>query len=56
MTKSSSSMPMRTAPTGPSNGMSESIRAADAPLIDRMSKALTLSIESTVVTTCTSLR
>ena len=56
MTKSSSIMPMRTAPTGPWNGSSLSMSAADAPLIDRMSNALTLSMLSTVVTICTSLR
>ncbi len=46
----------RTAPTGPSNGMPESIRAAEAPLIATMSGWLARSTVMTVATTCTSLR
>ncbi len=48
--------PTRTAPTGPRNGSGEIISAADAPLMHRMSCAVTRSAESTVQMTCTSLR
>ena len=41
MTNSSSISPIRTAPMGPWNGKSETISAADAPLMHRMSNALT---------------
>ena len=51
-----SSRPIRTAPTGPKNGSGDSISAADAPLMHRMSCGLTMSAESTVQMTCTSLR
>ena len=56
MTSSPSSRPMRTAPTGPKNGSGESISAADAPLMHRMSCGVTMSAERTVQMTCTSLR
>ncbi len=56
MTSSSSIRPMRTAPTGPRNGSGETISAAEAPLMQRMSCAVTRSAESVVQTTCTSLR
>ena len=42
-TSSPSIRPMRTAPTGPKNGSGESISAADAPLMQRMSCAVTMS-------------
>ena len=47
---------MRTAPTGPSNGMPESMSAAEAPLIMSTSCGLTRSAARTVPTTWTSLR
>ena len=55
-TNSPSIRPIRTAPTGPKNGSGESIRAADAPLMQRMSCGVTRSADSTVQITCTSLR
>ena len=48
--------PMRTAPTGPRKGSGESISAAEAPLMQRMSWAVTMSALRTVQMTCTSLR
>ena len=48
--------PIRTAPTGPRKGSGETISAADAPLMQRMSCAVTRSADSVVQTTCTSLR
>ena len=39
---------MRTAPTGPMNGIGESISAAEAPLMQRMSCAVIRSALSTV--------
>src|SRR5437667_245999 len=47
---------MRTAPMGPSNGMPESISAADAPLIASTSCGFSRSAPRTVTTTCVSLR
>jgi hypothetical protein len=41
MMNSSFDSPIRTAPIGPRKGSSEIISAADAPLMHRMSKALT---------------
>ena len=55
-TSSPSIRPTRTAPTGPRNGSGESISAADAPLMQRMSWAVTRSALRTVQITCTSLR
>ena len=46
----------RTAPIGPSNGMPDTISAADAPLIDAMSCGCTRSAPMIVAITCTSLR
>ena len=46
----------RTAPIGPSNGMPETVSAADAPLIDSTSCGFTRSAPMMVATTCTSLR
>ncbi len=46
--------PIRTAPTGPMKGSGETISAAEAPLMQRMSWAVTRSTESVVHTTCTS--
>jgi hypothetical protein len=46
--------PTRTAPTGPRNGIDETIRAAEAPLMQRMSCAVIMSAERTVAITCTS--
>ncbi len=43
-------------PTGPKNGSGEIMSAADAPLMHRMSCAVTRSADSTVQMTCTSLR
>ena len=56
MTNSSPMRPIRTAPTGPENGSSEIISAAEAPLRQRMSNAFTWSTERTVATTWVSLR
>ena len=47
---------MRTAPTGPKNGSGEMCSAADAPLMHRMSCGVTMSTDSVVQITCTSLR
>ena len=46
--------PIRTAPTGPMKGSGETISAAEAPLMQRMSWAVTRSADSVVHTTCTS--
>ena len=46
--------PIRTAPTGPRNGIGESIRAADEPLMARMSCGCTWSAENVVTMTWTS--
>ena len=46
--------PMRTAPTGPMKGSGDSISAADAPFMPRMSCPCTWSAESVVMITCTS--
>ena len=56
MMNSSPERPIRTAPTGPENGSSEIISAAEAPLRHRMSKAFTWSTDRMVATTCVSLR
>ena len=48
MTNCPSTSAMRTAPTGPKNGIGESISAADAPLMQRMSCAVTMSALRTV--------
>ena len=53
-TNSPSTWPMRTAPTGPMKGSGETISAAEAPLMQRMSCAVTRSADSVVQTTCTS--
>ena len=53
-TNSPSIRPMRTAPTGPMKGSGETINAAEAPLMQRMSCAVTRSADSVVQTTCTS--
>ena len=47
---------MRVPETGPPNGMSEIVSAADAPMIERMSGSFSRSTESVVTTHCTSLR
>ena len=52
-TKPPSTRPMRTAPTGPMKGSDEIISAAEAPLMARMSCAVTRSAERTVQITCT---
>ena len=46
--------PMRTAPTGPRNGIGESMSAADEPLMARMSCGCTWSAENVVTMTWTS--
>ena len=56
MMNSSPIRPMRTAPTGPWKGISESIRAVEAPFSARMSNAFTWSTERMVATTWVSLR
>ena len=43
-------LPIRTAPTGIGNGMSDTISAADAPFIARMSYGLTWSTEIGIAT------
>ena len=47
---------MRTAPMGPSNGMPDSINAAEAPFRARTSCGFSMSAPMTVPTMCTSLR
>ena len=54
MTRLPSTRPIRTAPTGPRKGSGETISAAEAPLMQRMSCAVTRSADSVVQTTCTS--
>ena len=54
ITNSPSTWPMRTAPTGPMKGSGETISAAEAPLMQRMSWAVIRSADSVVQTTCTS--
>ena len=49
-TKLPSTLPIRTAPTGPANGTSEIISAAEAPFIARMSYGCTWSTESGIAT------
>ena len=56
MTSSSSIRPTRTAPTGPRKGSEEIISAAETPLMQSVSWAVTRSAESTVAMHCTSLR
>ena len=56
MTNSSLTRPTRTPAIGPSNGMSETVSAALAPIMPAISGALSWSTESTVATICTSLR
>src|SRR5712692_5381554 len=46
----------RTAPIGPSNGIPDTMSAADAPLIDAMSCGFSWSAPRIVAMTCTSLR
>ena len=55
-TKLPSILPIRTAPTGVGNGMSESISAAEAPFMARMSYGLSWSIDSGMPTSCVSRR
>jgi hypothetical protein len=55
-TSSPSRQPTRTAPTGPRNGIGDSMSAAEAPLMARMSCGCTWSAEKVVTMTCTSLR
>ena len=56
MTHSPSIKPSRTEPTGPSNGIPDSIVARLAAFIPGMSYGLAMSTESTVITTWTSSR
>ena len=49
-TKLPSTLPMRTAPTGIGNGMLDTISAALAPFIARMSYGLTWSTDSGIAT------
>ena len=53
-TKLPSILPIRTAPTGVGNGMSDTISAAEAPFIARMSYGFTWSTESGIETSCVS--
>ena len=53
-TKLPSTLPMRTAPTGVGNGRLETIRAADAPFMARMSYGWSWSIDSGMETSCVS--
>jgi hypothetical protein len=53
-TNSPSIRPTRTAPTGPWNGISLMVRAADAAIVPRMSGSFSWSVERTVITTWTS--
>jgi hypothetical protein len=53
-TRRPSMRPTRTAPTGPRNGIGESISAADEPLMARMSCGCTWSAENVVTMTWTS--
>ena len=54
MTSWPSIRPIRTAPTGPLKGSGEIMRAAEAPLIARMSCGVMRSADSVVQMTCTS--
>ena len=54
MTKAPFTMPTRTAPIGPRNGISEIVSAAEAASVPRMSGSFSWSALSTVITTCTS--
>ncbi len=56
MTKLPSILPIRTAPTGCGNGMSETIRAAEAPFIARMSYGASWSTDSGMFTSWVSRR
>ena len=49
-------MPTRAAPTGPMNGMPDSVRAAEQPIRATMSGSLSMSWDRTVAITWTSLR
>ena len=53
-TSSPLTQPMRTAPIGPSQGMSEIASASEAPLMPRMFAGFFWSTDMTVATTCTS--
>ena len=54
MTNSLSTYPIRVAPIGPSKGMSEIVRAAEAPLITMISIGFSWSDDKAVATICTS--
>ncbi|GBC94300.1 hypothetical protein HRbin16_00081 [bacterium HR16] len=56
MTNSPFTLPMRTAPTGPLNGMFETVNAADAPMMESTSGRCSLSTDRGIAITCTSLR
>ncbi len=56
MTHSFLMNPRRTEPTGPSNGMPESIVARLAAFMPGMSYGFAMSADRTVITTCTSSR
>ncbi len=53
-TNSPSMRPMRTAPMGPWNGISEIVSAADAAIVPRMSGSFSWSVLRTVMTIWTS--
>ena len=53
-TKLPSILPIRTAPTGSGKGMLETISAAEAPFMARMSYGTTWSIDSGIETSCVS--
>ena len=55
-TKSPFTYPILVAPIGPSNGMSDIVKAADAPFITRMSSGFSWSADRAVAIICTSLR
>ena len=55
-TRRPSIRPTRAAPTGPKNGMPESVSAAEQPTSATMSGSFSRSWPSTVATICTSLR
>ena len=55
-TKLPSILPIRTAPTGCGNGMSETISAAEAPFIARMSYGASWSTDSGMFTSWVSRR
>ena len=56
ITKRPSTYPTRVAPIGPSKGMSDIVSAAEAPLIAGMSRGFSMSADSGVMMTWTSLR